>query len=131
MFKNGLNNAIKIASTGNANNNVNSSTFILLDSGSDPTPTTNVGTIKFNITTQSEGALDRFVIKPTTSVFYNNVGIGKTPSFNLDVSGFLNVSVNVYTSNILPRYTGAPQDMSIRSRMTGNLNLASETGNVY
>ena len=100
MFKNGLNNAIKIASTGNANNNVNSSTFILLDSGSDPTPTTNVGTIKFNITTQSEGALDRFVIKPTTSVFYNNVGIGKTPNYNLDVSGNIN-STKIYENNIL------------------------------
>ena len=52
---------------------------------------TNVGTIKFNIATQSEGALDRFIMTPTTSIFYNNVGIGLTPSFNLDISGHLNV----------------------------------------
>ena len=38
MFKNGVNNAIKIASTGSANSNVNSSTYILLDSGGDPNP---------------------------------------------------------------------------------------------
>ena len=100
MFKNGINNAIKIASTGVSNSNVNSSTYILLDSGGDPTPGANIGTIKFNITTQSEGALDRFVIKPTTSVFYNNVGIGKTPNYNLDVSGNIN-STKIYENNIL------------------------------
>jgi hypothetical protein len=131
MFKNGLNNAVKIASSGYANNNVNSSTFILLDSGSDPTPMTNVGTIKFNIATNSQGALDRFVITPTTSIFYNNVGIGLTPSFNLDISGHLNVSQNIYTTSIIPRYTGEPQNMNIKTRTTGNLNLSSETGNIY
>ena len=47
MFKNGLNNAIKIESTGSSNSNVNSSTYILLDSGSNPTPGTNEGTINF------------------------------------------------------------------------------------
>jgi hypothetical protein len=36
MFKTGINNAIKIALTGVANSNVNSSTYILLDSGGDP-----------------------------------------------------------------------------------------------
>jgi hypothetical protein len=45
MFKNGVNNAIKIASSGLANSNINSSTYILLDSGSNPTPSTNVGEI--------------------------------------------------------------------------------------
>jgi len=98
MFKNGLNNAIKIASSGYANNNVNSSTFILLDSGSNPTPMTNVGTIKFNIASNSQGALDRFVITPTTSIFYNNVGIGITPNYTLDVSGNIN-SNTLYENN--------------------------------
>ncbi len=79
MFKNGVNNAIKIASSGTSNSGVNSSTYILLDSGSDPIPGTNIGTIKFNITTHIEGALDRFVITPKTSIFYINVGIGKSP----------------------------------------------------
>ncbi len=76
MFKNGVNNAIKISSVGLSNSGVNSSTYILLDSGSDSTPRTNVGTIKFNIAKFDESALDPFVIKPTTSIFYNNVGIG-------------------------------------------------------
>ena len=98
MLKFGLNNAIKIASSGYANNNVNSSTFILLDSGSNPTPMTNVGTIKFNIATNSQGALDRFVITPTTSIFYNNVGIGITPNYTLDVSGNIN-SNTLYENN--------------------------------
>ena len=91
MFKNGINNAIKIASTGLSNSNVNSSTYILLDSGGNPTPGTNEGTIKFNIATQAQGALDRFVITPNTSIFYNNAfynnGMGKTPNYNLDISG--------------------------------------------
>ena len=69
MFKNSLNNAIKIASTGGANSGVNSSTYILLDSGSNPTPSTNIGAIKFNIATNAQGALDRFIITPTTSIF--------------------------------------------------------------
>ncbi len=56
MFKNGINNAIKISSTGVANSNVNSSTYVLLNSGGDPTPGKNVGTIKFNIATQPQGA---------------------------------------------------------------------------
>ncbi len=95
MFKNGIKNAIKIASTGSANSNVNSSTYIWLDSGGDPNVGTNVGTKKFNIATQAQGAIDRFVINPTPSIFYNNVGIGKTPSAHLDVSGHLNVSLNL------------------------------------
>ena len=77
MFKNGLNNAIKIESTGSSNSNINSSTYILLDSGSNPTPGTNEGTIKLNIATQAQGAIDRFVITPYSSIFYNNLGIGK------------------------------------------------------
>jgi hypothetical protein len=75
MFKNGINNAIKIASTGSSNSNVNSSTYILLDSGNNPAPGTNEGIIKFNIATQAQGAIDRFVIKPNTSIFYTDVGI--------------------------------------------------------
>jgi hypothetical protein len=35
LFKNGINNAIKIASTGLANRNVSSSTYVLLDSRGD------------------------------------------------------------------------------------------------
>ena len=66
-----------------------------------------MGTIKFNIATQAQGALDRFVIKPATSIFYNNVGIGKTPNiYNgigpepnnaLDISGNLDVTGHICT----------------------------------
>ena len=80
MFKNGINNA------GSSNSNVNSSTYILLDSGGNPTPGTNEGTRKSNIATQSHGAIDRFAMTPNKSIFYNNLGIGKTPNYNLDIS---------------------------------------------
>ena len=99
MFKNGINNAIKIASTGSSNSNVNSSTYILLDSGSNPAPGTNEGTIKFNIATQSQGAIDRFVINPNTSIFYNDVGIGKSPTVALDVNGNIK-GVTIYENNV-------------------------------
>jgi hypothetical protein len=99
MFKNGINNAIKIASTGSSNSNINSSTYILLDSGSNPTPGTNEGTIKFNIATQAQGAIDRFVITPYSSIFYNNLGIGKSPSYHLDISGNTN-SNTIYENNV-------------------------------
>jgi len=99
MFKNGINNAIKIASTGSSNSNINSSTYILLDSGSNPAPGTNEGTIKFNIATQSQGAIDRFVITPYSSIFYNNLGIGKSPNYHLDISGNTN-SNTIYENNV-------------------------------
>ena len=99
MFKNGINNAIKIASTGSSNSNINSSTYILLDSGSNPTPGTNEGTIKFNIATQAQGAIDRFVITPYSSIFYNNLGIGKSPNYHLDISGNTN-SNTIYENNV-------------------------------
>ena len=38
-----------IKTFGNANSNVNSNVLIWLDSGGDPTPGQNVGTITFNI----------------------------------------------------------------------------------
>jgi hypothetical protein len=101
---------------------------------------TNVGTIKFNIATQLEGALDRFVITPTTSIFYNNVGIGKIPnSYDygpkpnnaLDVSGNLGVSGHIYTESIQPMLDYFLKNMNITTRLERNLNLSSETGNIY
>jgi hypothetical protein len=80
-----------------------------------------------NIATQAQGASDRFVINPTTPIFYNNVGIGKIPSAHLDVSGHLNVSSNSYTTSITP--LGNAQDLNTRTRTTGKLNQSSETGN--
>ncbi len=71
---------------------------MLVDSGGNPTPGTNGGAIKFDISTQSQGALDRFVIYPKTSIFYNNVGIGKTPNHNMDISGNTN-SNTIYENN--------------------------------
>ncbi len=79
MFRNGIKNAIKKASKGSSDSGANSSTYILLDSGSNPAPGTNVWTIKFNIATQGQGALDRFVMTRTTSIFYNDLGVGKSP----------------------------------------------------
>jgi hypothetical protein len=48
---------------------------------------------------------------------------------HFDVSGNINVSLNLHTSSIIP--SGNAQDLNIRTKTTGNLNLASETGNIY
>ena len=90
--------------------------------------------VKFNIATHIEGALDRFVITPTTSTFYTNVGIGKSPSsplVALDISGHLNATGNVYTHVVQPFNNDTPKSMNIKTLLTGNLNLSSETGNIY
>jgi hypothetical protein len=49
MFKNGANSAIDLKTFGNSNSNVNSDVLIRLDSGGDPTPGANAGTITYNI----------------------------------------------------------------------------------
>jgi hypothetical protein len=49
MFKNGANSAIIIKIFGNSNSNVNSNVLIRLDSGGDPTPGANAGTITYNL----------------------------------------------------------------------------------
>ncbi len=106
----------------------------MLDSGGDPNPGTNAGTIKFNIATQAQGAIDRFVINPTSSIFYNNVSVGKTPSAHLDVSGNINatgsISLNLYIKYITNLYRISTR-YEYKERTTGNLNLVSETGNIY
>jgi hypothetical protein len=131
MFKNGANTALRFSTYGGSNSGVNSSTSILLDSGSDPTPGANFGNIKFNIATNAEGGIDRFVITPTTSIFYNNVGIGKTPGQPLDVSGNLLVSANIYNKSIISSYAGAAGNVNVLARTTGTINLISEQGNIY
>jgi hypothetical protein len=90
--------------------------------------------IKINIATHIGGASDRFVITPTTSKFYTNVGIGKSPSsplVALDICGHLNATENVYTQVVQPFYDNTPRSMNIRTLLTGNLILSSETGNIY
>ncbi len=86
-----------------------------------------------NIATHIEGALDRYIITPTTSIFYNNVGIGKSPSVALDISGNLNATVtgNIYTQVVQPFNDDMPKSINIRTLLTGNLSLSSETGNIY
>ena len=49
MFKNGANSAIDLKTFGNSNSGVNSDVLIRLDSGGDPTPGANAGTITYNI----------------------------------------------------------------------------------
>jgi hypothetical protein len=49
MWKNGANSAIDIKSFGNSNSGVNSDVLIRIDSGGDPLPGTNAGTITYNI----------------------------------------------------------------------------------
>ena len=49
MWKNGANTAMDIKTFGTANSGVNSNVLIRIDSGGDPTPGTNAGTITYNI----------------------------------------------------------------------------------
>jgi hypothetical protein len=57
--------------------------------------------------------LDRFIITPTTSIFNNNVSIGKSPSVALDISGHLNATGNVYTRVVQPFSDNTPKSMNI------------------
>ncbi len=43
--------------------------------------------------------MSRFVITPNTSIFYNNVGIGRTPNYNLDISENTNINT-IFEKNI-------------------------------
>ena len=75
MWKNGANTAMDIKTFGNSNSGVNSDVLIRIDSGGDPTPGANAGTITFNI-----NGSDRHLI--TGSSF----GISNTsPNLTLDV----------------------------------------------
>ena len=110
MFKTGTNTALKFTTYGDGNNAKNSGSYILLDSGGNPTPGfENTGTISFNISsTITDGDTNRFFITPSASVFNNNVGIGNsTPANKLDVSGNINSSgeylkSGINISNIFP-----------------------------
>ena len=84
MFKNGLNTAVKIYSWGGANSGVNSSTYILLDSGSDPTPGANIGKIYFSISSTNVA----LITLATTSI-YNSLNVSGTTTLSstLLVSG--------------------------------------------
>jgi hypothetical protein len=130
MFKNTANTALKFSTYGGSNSGVNSSTSILLDSGSNPTPGSNIGNIKFNIATNTEGGIDRFIITPTTSTFYNNVGIGKTSGQALDVSGNAIISGNLYNQNIISSFSGTAGNVNVLARTTGTINLISEQGSI-
>ncbi len=57
--------------------------------------------------------MDRFIITPTTSIFNNNVSIGKSPSVALDISGHLNATGNVYTRVVQPFSDNTPKSMNI------------------
>ena len=60
-----------------------------------------------------------------------NVGIGKSnPSTLLDVNGHINAVGNIYTQNIQPLNEGTSKAINIRSRLSGNVNLYSESGNI-
>ena len=102
----------------------------MLDSGSNPSAGANIGNIKFNISTNAEGEKDRLVITPTTSIFYNSVGIGKTPGQALDISGSVFVSANIYNKNIISSYSGVAGNVNVLARLTGTINLTSEQGSI-
>jgi hypothetical protein len=60
-----------------------------------------------------------------------NVGIGKSnPSTLLDVNGHINAVGNIYTQGVQPLNDGTSKAISIRSRLSGNVNLYSESGNI-
>ena len=78
MWKNGANTAMDLKTFGNSNSNVNSDVLIRLDSGGNPTPGTNTGTIIYNI-----NGSDRHIMTAT------GLGINTTSpgTFALNVSG--------------------------------------------
>ncbi len=43
----------------------------------------------------------------------------------------MNATGNVYTQVVQPFNDNTPKSMNIRTLLTGNLNLSSETGNIY
>jgi hypothetical protein len=99
MFKNGANYAIDLKTFGNSNSNVNSDVLIRLDSGGDPTPGANAGTITYNINGSDKHIMtgSSFGINTITpgayalnvngvTYFQNNVGIGVNPNCRLYIS---------------------------------------------
>jgi len=97
MFKNGANTAMDLKTFGNSNANVNSDVLIRLDSGGDPTPSTNSGKITYNI-----NGLDRHIMTATglsinttgPGIFALNVNGDSLLSNNLNVSGTTKISNN-------------------------------------
>jgi hypothetical protein len=88
MWKNGANTAMDIKTFGGANSVVNSDVLIRIDSGGDPTPGANVGTITFNI-----NGSDKHIITGS------GMGIGTTTigSYALNVNGtsYLNGNASI------------------------------------
>jgi hypothetical protein len=86
MWKNGANSAIDIKTFGNSNSGVNSDVLIRIDSGGDPTPGANTGTITYNI-----NGGDRH--KMTNTSFGINTG-SNNPRCQLEVAGIANIHDN-------------------------------------
>ncbi len=55
------------------------------------------------------------------------LGIGKTRSVTLDISGHVNAVGNIYTQGIQPFNNGTDKAINIRCRIAGTVNIYSET----
>jgi hypothetical protein len=87
MFKNGANSAIDLKTFGNSNSNVNSDVLIRLDSGGDPTPGANAGTITYNI-----NGSDKHIM--TGSSFGINTITPGSYALNVNGTTYINGSLN-------------------------------------
>ena len=119
VFENNSNILISYTNTSSNNAFINSSNF---------TYNTAISNINYN------DLLNEPWINSGTNIYnFNsgNVGIGKSnPSTLLDVNGHINAVGNIYTQNIQPLNEGTSKAINIRSRLSGNVNLYSESGNI-
>jgi hypothetical protein len=98
MFKNGANTAMDSKTHGNSNSGVSSDILIRVDSGGNPTPRTNTGTITYNINES-----DRHIMTSTglginiasPGIFALNVSGDTLLSSSSNVSGFITLNNNV------------------------------------
>jgi hypothetical protein len=102
-----------IKTFGNSNSNVNSDVLIRIDSGGDPTPGANAGTITFNINGSDRHLItgSSFGINTITpgsyalnvngvTYFQNNVGIGVNPNCRLYISTNAGNNVNSFAIRV-------------------------------
>ncbi len=114
IFKNGANSAIDLKTFGNSNSGVNSDVLTRLDSGGDPTPGANAGTITYNINGSDKHIMtgSSFGINTITpgtnalsvngTTYINgNTGLGITnPNCRLYISSNLAASATVYAMRL-------------------------------
>jgi hypothetical protein len=122
MWKNGANTATDLKTWGNSNSDVNSNVLIRLDSGGDPFPGSNSGTITYNI-----NGLDKHKMTATgfsintisPGTYALNVSGDTLLSTSLNVSGTtkLNNTVSLFSSLNVSGFTSLNNNVSLISSL--------------